>query len=88
MGKTIEQVILDQNKDDQIVLKITDENLHDLTTENLKKADVAIEFSTPYSAIENIYKCFDAGTPIGSVARRLRKCPPADEQPADGGEHA
>jgi predicted RND superfamily exporter protein len=23
-----------------------------------------------------------------AVARRLRKCPPADEQPADGGEHA
>ena len=42
MGKTIEQVILEQNKGDEIVLKITEDNLHDLTVENLKKADVAL----------------------------------------------
>ena len=64
MGKTIEQVILEQHKGDEIVLKITDQNLAELTTENLKKADVAIEFSTPDSAIQNIYKCFDAGIPV------------------------
>ena len=64
MGKTIEQVILEQHKGDEIVLKITDQNLAELTTENLKKADVAIEFSTPHSAIQNIYKCFDAGIPV------------------------
>jgi 4-hydroxy-tetrahydrodipicolinate reductase len=33
-------------------------------TEALKKADVVIDFSLPDSAIENIYKCFDAGIPI------------------------
>jgi 4-hydroxy-tetrahydrodipicolinate reductase len=64
MGKTIEQVILGQNYDDQVVLKINDENLHELTVENLRKADVAIEFTTPNSAIANIYKCFDAKVPV------------------------
>ena len=64
MGKTIEQVILDQNNNDEIVLKITDENIHELTPENLKKADVAIEFTTPQSAVSNIYKCFEAGVPV------------------------
>ena len=64
MGKTIEQVILDQNGSDEIVLKITDENIHELTAENLKKADVAIEFTTPQSAVSNIYKCFEAGVPV------------------------
>jgi 4-hydroxy-tetrahydrodipicolinate reductase len=64
MGKTIEQFILDQDQDDEIVLKITDENLADLTLENLKKADVAIEFTTPQSAVANILKCFEAGTPV------------------------
>ena len=64
MGKTIEQVILDQNPNDEIVLKITDSNLPDLTVENLKKADVAIEFTTPQSAVKNIYTCFEAGIPV------------------------
>ena len=64
MGKTIEQVILDQNPNDEIVLKITDSNLADLTVENLKKADVAIEFTTPQSAVKNIYTCFEAGIPV------------------------
>ena len=64
MGKTIEQFILDQNLEDQVVLKISDTNLHDLTIENLKKADVAIEFTTPQSAVANILLCFDAGVPV------------------------
>lgn len=64
MGKTIEQVITDQNRGDEIVLKISEDNLADLTTENLKKADVAIEFSQPKSAVANIYTCFEAGIPV------------------------
>lgn len=64
MGKTIEQVILDQGGDDEIVLKINDTNLDELTVSNLRKADVAIEFTTPQSAVANIYMCFDAGVPI------------------------
>ncbi|MES2620278.1 MAG: 4-hydroxy-tetrahydrodipicolinate reductase [Bacteroidota bacterium] len=64
MGQTIEGVILEKNKGDEIVLKITDKNLVDLTVENLKKADVAIEFTQPDSAVGNIYKCFEAGIPV------------------------
>lgn len=64
MGKTIEQVILDQNNSDEIVLRISDDNLADFTIENLRKADVAIEFTRPDAAITNIYKCFEAGVPV------------------------
>ena len=64
MGKAIEQVIIDQNKGDEIVLRIGEDNLHDLTISNLQKADVAIEFTRPDVAIDNIYKCFDAGIPV------------------------
>jgi 4-hydroxy-tetrahydrodipicolinate reductase len=64
MGKTIEQVIKDQNKGDEIVLTIGEDNLHELTIENLKKADVAIEFTRPDAAIANINLCFDAGVPV------------------------
>jgi 4-hydroxy-tetrahydrodipicolinate reductase len=64
MGKTIEQVIIDQNKGDEIVLRIGEENLADLTLDNLRKADVAIEFTRPDAAIGNINMCFDAGVPV------------------------
>jgi 4-hydroxy-tetrahydrodipicolinate reductase len=64
MGKTIEQVIIDQNLGDEVVFKINDANLHELTVENLKRADVAIEFTTPQSAVANILLCFEAGVPV------------------------
>jgi 4-hydroxy-tetrahydrodipicolinate reductase len=62
MGKIIEKIATDRKHN--IVLKIDFYNQQDLTTENLKKADVAIEFSTPGSALSNIRHCFEAGVPI------------------------
>jgi len=62
MGKIIEKIALDRKH--EIVLKIDYDNQQDLTTENLQKADVAIEFSTPGTVLANIDRCFDAGVPI------------------------
>lgn len=62
MGKMIEQIALERKH--EIVLKITEENLYDLTLANLQLADVAIEFSTPHTVLDNIRLCFDAGIPI------------------------
>lgn len=62
MGKAIEEISL--QKGHEIVLKINDENLSDLTKENLQQCDVAIEFTNPESAIENIHACINAGTPV------------------------
>lgn len=62
MGKIIEKIATDRKH--EIVLKIDFYNQQDLTVENLKKADVVIEFSTPGSVLDNIQKCFDAGVPI------------------------
>jgi 4-hydroxy-tetrahydrodipicolinate reductase len=62
MGKIIEQIAL--GRQHQIVLKIDKDNLHEATPENLRQADVAIEFSTPSSVIANINRCFEAGIPI------------------------
>jgi len=64
MGRAIEQVITDQKRGDEIVLRIGEDNLHELTSDNLKKADVAIEFTRPDAAIGNINLCFDAGVPV------------------------
>jgi len=62
MGKIIEQVALSRKH--EIVLIIDKDNLHDLTPDKLKNADVVIEFSTPASVLSNISKCFDAEVPI------------------------
>jgi 4-hydroxy-tetrahydrodipicolinate reductase len=62
MGRIIEQFAIDRGH--EIVLKIDAFNLNELTAENLKKADVAIDFSTPDSALANIEACFNAGTPV------------------------
>ena len=62
MGKAIEEIAL--QKGNRIVLSIHDQNLEELTKENLQKADVAIEFTGPQSAVHNILLCFDAGVPV------------------------
>ncbi|EOR94231.1 Dihydrodipicolinate reductase [Arcticibacter svalbardensis MN12-7] len=62
MGRIIEQFA--QNRNHEIVLKIEENSLHLLTKENLQKADVAIDFSTPHSVMQNINACFDAQLPI------------------------
>ena len=64
MGKAIEELALQDGH--EIILKITSENLSDLNWQNLKLADVAIEFTNPHSAIANIKTCIDAGLPVVS----------------------
>jgi 4-hydroxy-tetrahydrodipicolinate reductase len=62
MGKAIEQIAI--AKGHEIVLKINAENLTDFTAENIKKADVAIEFSTPETAFDNVKKCLENNVPV------------------------
>ena len=62
MGKMIEAIALDRNH--EIVLIIYQHNADELTVENLRKADVAIEFSTPNTVLNNIETCIKAGVPL------------------------
>ncbi len=64
MGRAIETIAV--SKGHEIVLKIDLDNAGDLTPEHLSKADVAIEFTGPHSAFENISKCLQAGIPTVS----------------------
>ena len=64
MGKAIEEIALERGH--SIVLKINDENLEDFTKENVTKADVAIEFSGPHSAYDNIKALIEFGVPVVS----------------------
>ena len=62
MGKEIESIALQRGH--AIVLKVDETNALTFTIDDLKKADVAIEFSTPHTVISNIKKCFEAQVPI------------------------
>ena len=60
MGKTIERIAIERGH--EIVAKID----IDTTDNNISDADVAIDFSIPKEAFNNITKCFDQNTPIVS----------------------
>jgi len=62
MGKTIEEIALQRGH--TVQLKIDIDNPADLTKENLQHCDVAIEFTGPHSAKENILAVLDAGIPV------------------------
>lgn len=62
MGKAIEEIA--GQKGHSIVLKISSSNKGDLTPENIRKADVAIEFTRPESALANVMFCLENGVPV------------------------
>lgn len=62
MGKTIER--LAQDRGHEIVLKINAENADSITADELKQADVMIEFSRPELAVQHIENCFNAAVPV------------------------
>jgi 4-hydroxy-tetrahydrodipicolinate reductase len=64
MGKTIEGIAVDRGH--TVDLKIDIDSLEEFTKENLQQCDVAIEFTGPHSAKENILQCLNAGIPIVS----------------------
>lgn len=64
MGHIIEEVAIQRGH--QIVLKISSSNTADLTLASIRKADVAIEFTRPEAAKENVLLCLNAGVPVVS----------------------
>lgn len=64
MGHAIEEIAVQRGH--EIVLKVSIENFEDNTIENIQKADVAIEFTGPEIAFDNVMKCLDAGVPVVS----------------------
>jgi 4-hydroxy-tetrahydrodipicolinate reductase len=62
MGKAIEKVATAKGHD--IVYKVNMENAFDFMPISLQNVDVAIDFSMPSAAVDNILKCFEAKVPI------------------------
>ena len=72
MGHAIEEIAL--QRDHEVVCKVGIENLEDRTAENIKKADVVIEFTGPDSAFDNVKLC-------EYIFRGEQKARRADERP-------
>lgn len=64
MGKTIEG--LAKAAGDEIHIIIDENNRADMQSEAFREADVAIEFTRPESAFDNVTACFKAGVPVVS----------------------
>ena len=64
MGHAIEEIAIQRKH--SIVLKVSIDNTEDNTVENIAREDVAIEFTGPDSAFDNISKCFEAEVPVVS----------------------
>jgi 4-hydroxy-tetrahydrodipicolinate reductase len=62
MGKEIEKIARERHHELALIIDIN--NQHEFIVNNIKMADVAIDFSTPDSAYGNILKCFEAGIPV------------------------
>ncbi|WP_343303306.1 4-hydroxy-tetrahydrodipicolinate reductase [Chitinophaga niabensis] len=62
MGQAIEAIALGRGH--EIIHRIDINSSHLLEKEHLQQADVAIEFTTPETAYENIIRCFDANVPV------------------------
>lgn len=62
MGKAVEKIAL--AKGHEIVYKVNLENAFNFMPISLQNVDVAIDFSMPSAAVDNILKCFEARVPI------------------------
>lgn len=62
MGQAIERIALQRGHD--IILKISAHNKELFTPAHLQQAAVAIEFTNPEAALENVTTCFNAGVPV------------------------
>jgi len=62
MGHAIERIATERGHN--IVLRISSSNKDEMTAPNLQRADVAIEFTRPEVAKENVLKCLDAGVAV------------------------
>jgi 4-hydroxy-tetrahydrodipicolinate reductase len=62
MGKAIEEIAVQRGH--EVVLAISRSNLTEFTAANLQQADVAIEFTSPHSALSHVTKCLQAGVSV------------------------
>lgn len=64
MGKAIERIATERGH--RIVSVIDQDNIDDFDSDAFRSADVAIEFTTPSTAVDNYRRAFEKGVPVVS----------------------
>jgi 4-hydroxy-tetrahydrodipicolinate reductase len=64
MGHEIEAIAIKRGHTVNLIIDL--DNAGDLNSENLKAVDVAIEFSLPATAFDNVTRCLENGIPVVS----------------------
>lgn len=64
MGREIERILIERGHSVELI--IDEVNIADLNEQNLKDIDVALEFTTPATAYNNIRQCIESVTPVVS----------------------
>jgi 4-hydroxy-tetrahydrodipicolinate reductase len=62
MGKAIHEIAKERGHEAVLIIDL--DNAHELTSENIKKADVVIEFTSPHTAYNNVKFCVENGVPV------------------------
>ncbi|MDE6379615.1 MAG: 4-hydroxy-tetrahydrodipicolinate reductase, partial [Muribaculaceae bacterium] len=62
MGHMIERIALDRGHEISVIIDA--DNLADIDSKAFRKSDVAIEFTQPDKAVNNLLRCFSAGVPV------------------------
>ena len=62
MGQLIERFAMKRGH--EVVLIVDERNRNSIEPEDLEHADMAIDFSTPHAALDNISLCFEANLPL------------------------
>lgn len=62
MGQLIERFAMKRGH--EVVLIVDEQNRDSISSEDLEDADIAIDFSTPHAALENISLCFESNLPL------------------------
>lgn len=64
MGKEIEKILLERGH--EVALVIDQQNSHELDAKHLTGVDVALEFTTPQTAYDNLRRCIACHLPVVS----------------------
>ncbi|MBM3443988.1 MAG: 4-hydroxy-tetrahydrodipicolinate reductase [Bacteroidetes bacterium] len=62
MGKAIEAIAVERGH--SVSIKIDLDNSSDFNEAHLRSVDVAIEFTSPHTALHNVLQCIDWGVPV------------------------
>lgn len=62
MGHMIERIALERGHEISVIIDA--DNIADIDSKAFRKSDVAIEFTQPDTAVNNLLRCFSAGIPV------------------------